>query len=791
MADNKFIAKLRGEPTPKSVVEIHDDKIIKPLTGAPNSSVFDSGILDDTQSSTVVANAAQNWTLNGNELVLSNDTTYISERAVSGAGLWANASYTFPPAISSVTPVMAIINPFSKWIFRLVGKNLASENEYIPFTMILTAGSKDVATATFSAKRSANFFCQKFILDFAKTADEQIRVNEGEKLTLQLICEDATASATIYNGSSVLSLLQRRVDADMVATENVTFGDLVDRTNTLRNDLDDLGDQVSNIQALIPENATTENLLTTADDLKAEAEAREEADTALNGRLTELDNHAVKKSATEMQAISGPLSVTDEICLIDADDGTAKHSLAIVAGIPTETAEEMDIVGARKFDELPTADDVTTYDDLNPKKLITKGQVASAVSVKATKSTDFMTPITAENKGATKTEIDLLTASIAEKADKTALNLKQDIATALNYGNITNCITEIPQDIKLELNNGTLTLKAGSKVYVPNGVGVFDEVVIASDLTISLSGTNQYFIFVLQNGSGVYTGTIGDCFSGATQPTVSAQYAYWYDTTNNVIKFTSNTGSTWTNLTCSLPVAIATVSSGVISSIDQVFNGFGYIGSTVFVLPGVKGLIPDGRNPDGSLNNIVISTDSVKTYTYTSDFTINDVEIGITTNYVIDTNYFTYNEKDNTLFNNSGLVKELLIAKANFNNGKITSFTPKTVFHAVDYSDTGFMAHQAMPSDRYIDLTLGATASLYTAPADGFIAFNKTATAVGQDIYLGSANIANVGIRAHAATPNVYLSIIYPIKKGDIAYVAYTANGTTNRFSFIYAEGSK
>lgn len=27
----------------------------------------------------------------------------------------------------------------------------------------------------------------------------------------------------------------------------------------------------------------------------------------------------------------------------------------------------------------------------------------------------------------------------------------------------------IPQDIKLELNNGTLTLKAGSRVYVPNG----------------------------------------------------------------------------------------------------------------------------------------------------------------------------------------------------------------------------------------------------------------------------------------------------------------------------------
>lgn len=40
----------------------------------------------------------------------------------------------------------------------------------------------------------------------------------------------------------------------------------------------------------------------------------------------------------------------------------------------------------------------------------------------------------------------------------------------MTYNNYTtNRILEIPQNIKLELNNGTLTLKAGSKVYVPNG----------------------------------------------------------------------------------------------------------------------------------------------------------------------------------------------------------------------------------------------------------------------------------------------------------------------------------
>ena len=35
------------------------------------------------------------------------------------------------------------------------------------------------------------------------------------------------------------------------------------------------------------------------------------------------------------------------------------------------------------------------------------------------------------------------------------------------YGQITNCLTKIPQDIKLELNSdNTITLKAGSKLMI-------------------------------------------------------------------------------------------------------------------------------------------------------------------------------------------------------------------------------------------------------------------------------------------------------------------------------------
>ena len=163
----------------------------------------------------------------------------------------------------------------------------------------------------------------------------------------------------------------------------------------------------------------------------------------------------------------------------------------------------------------------------------------------------------------------------------------------------TNRILEIPQDIKLELNNGTLTLKAGSKVYVPNGFesdGVtpkFDIRIIENDIVDNNSGHNNTELLTVRYNGGISGGWLfwfvpEYMYSGNTAPTVTSTYAYWYDTANNLMKWTGNNGSTW-NSGYSLPIALGkTNSSGVTTSLDQIFNGFGYIGSTVFVLPGVK-----------------------------------------------------------------------------------------------------------------------------------------------------------------------------------------------------------
>lgn len=177
----------------------------------------------------------------------------------------------------------------------------------------------------------------------------------------------------------------------------------------------------------------------------------------------------------------------------------------------------------------------------------------------------------------------------------------------IDYDNITNCITEIPQDINLELTDGVLTLKAGSKVYVPNGSGVFNVITIVNDITRTISADDKYMIFVQQNGTATsYRRVSTQIASGTTTPT-SSYWAYYNTTDNKIYQIDNGVNS----LQLSFPICIVTVSGGAISSIDQVFNGFGYIGLKNYMLPGVKFLIAQGYNLDGTYKNQEYVVDKV------------------------------------------------------------------------------------------------------------------------------------------------------------------------------------
>lgn len=104
------------------------------------------------------------------------------------------------------------------------------------------------------------------------------------------------------------------------------------------------------------------------------------------------------------------------------------------------------------------------------------------------------------------------------------------------------------------------------------------------------------------------------------------------------------------------------------------------------------------------------------------------------------------------------------------------------------------IAHNAMPSDRYVDLTLGASDSVYTAPADGWFSISKTAGSDWYTIYLqildttGTNILLSQTIVGYRATE---LKGSLPAKKGQKCRIWYNASGALQYFRFVYAQGAE
>ena len=372
---------------------------------------------------------------------------------------------------------------------------------------------------------------------------------------------------------------------------------------------------------------------------------------------------------------------------------------------------------------------------------------------------------------------------------------------------VSNCITEIPQDIKLELNNGTLTLKAGSKVYIPNGfesdgtTKKFNVVVIKNDVTADIKSDSGLFCYNKNNGTfSVLTNAV----SGSSLDNPSYLQG-WYDTTNNIIKRYLNIGGVSWQTNFSLPLCIVTSNTEKITSIGQVFNGFGYIGSTVYALPGVKGLIPNGRNADGSLKSTEFTLDKVFIFTVPPEYG-NPTYFGIGNDFPRQAHYvgekisadtikalgnvMIYDDESNKVIATGDGGKTFYTQRAFYafeithNNGKVSSLTPKTVFHALDYNDKSTISGWSMPSSRYIDLTLGASGATYTAPANGWFSWYCYQNNNGYIFVQSSASL----LANRVVNGSHDIAGFLPVRKGDVVMVEY-ANLTFNRLRFIYAEG--
>lgn len=304
---------------------------------------------------------------------------------------------------------------------------------------------------------------------------------------------------------------------------------------------------------------------------------------------------------------------------------------------------------------------------------------------------------------------------------------------SLKTDQITNCITEIPQDIKIQTSGETVTLKAGSKVYIPNGNGVFNEMVISADISNTGGAIDA---FVVTNGRNL--NWANSAFSGATAPSAPTTGTLWYDTANNLVKRFSSDGS-WVS-GYSFPVALFNSQD---NSKTKIFNGFGYIGSTVFALPGVKGLVPSGRNKDGTLKNTEFTTGSVLTQTLTGE-TFDARPVILRANILGFNANASYDDKANTLSTGGYMI----VGTGSAVSGKITSFKTKTAFHAVDYSDFETLSDTVETNnDNAVHKTGDETIS-------GIKTFSSTiGTGAGAGITIAGTDYSYT-MRSSGATPN-------------------------------------
>jgi len=152
--------------------------------------------------------------------------------------------------------------------------------------------------------------------------------------------------------------------------------------------------------------------------------------------------------------------------------------------------------------------------------------------------------------------------------------------------------------INFTLSGGVLTLKKGSKVYIPNGLDennnkVFTDFTIPEDFRMggsSQTDNNDNVIRMWRpNVNTTFSADYRFVSLGAspdlTYTGAPTSSRLWWDTTNNVIKITNDMGSTWTNFACSIPMhwEKRKAGYGIYEAIP--FHFVGLFGNGVFNLP--------------------------------------------------------------------------------------------------------------------------------------------------------------------------------------------------------------
>lgn len=460
---------------------------------------------------------------------------------------------------------------------------------------------------------------------------------------------------------------------------------------------------------------------------------------------------------------------------------------------------------------------------------ISIGQLAETLNDKAdidlNNTNIFMTSGNGQVKLVNPPDISSNSEDVSSTKYVTSYNRELITKNLLNY--TTNRILEIPQDIKCEISDNRLVIKAGSKIWYPDGFDAdgitpkFSFVTIANDIISGKYGAGRscFVVYSFNDEHPIEWSSARSFFSRETQP--EANWYIWYDTSANRIKLHNKTDGYDTNVTfpiCAItenPESASGLHDGGVKSVDQIYNGFGYISSTLFALPGVKCLAANGIDNIGRAlsNNYIINDVLIRTIAKTAydttcvldcannvlttryNFVISDTPatgLNEVCRYTPAHNQYIYDE--NTIHSSVALFD----FKAN-DNGEITSITSHccstfVTGDAINFNNSGraLLSSLGMPSNKYIDLTLGTSNSTYIAPANGWLVFKKASTAAKQEMRLTNMSSGDIASFSTSTWDTLQeLGTYIPCKKGDRILVYYTAAGALSIFRFVYAEGEQ
>lgn len=259
---------------------------------------------------------------------------------------------------------------------------------------------------------------------------------------------------------------------------------------------------------------------------------------------------------------------------------------------------------------------------------------------------------------------------------------------------------------------------------------------------------------------------------------------------------------------------LANLKNYVTNCILEAPNGVAtYSTSYATAKEGLKILLPNGRNADGTLknieytleNDIVSNTLSGLSNEYKHKRTLyigNNVAILVESLYIYIQNSepslsgysgsygVWYNPDTNKSYrSNAGSWVEtpLMPISTCFCSGvTINDYTNFNSVNLLKQSDKSEISGWSMPSNKYINLTIGASGSTYTAPADGWYSQQCTVSVTAYNYFYMSCNGVSIQVVGSGDNQNIHSFI--PVKKNNVMMISYT-NVRDINLKFIYAEG--